>query len=104
LYYDWKTWAQTSGADGELPLFTAARNSLKWHYTKQIFTANMKVIYEIDAYSGLPMSLLAAVGPASDMESVYNLLKEFPGAIHLNESQSLQHTSTDSTRKRKRRW
>jgi len=86
MYYDLKTWAQTIGADSQLPLFTAARRSLKWYYTEQIFTANMPVVNEIDVLSGLPLSLLAAAGPASDLETVYNLMREAPGQIRLNGS------------------
>jgi len=82
--------------DGRLPLVAAARKSLKWYYTKQIFTANMPVINEIDPVSGLPLFLIAAVGPASDIESVYNLLNEFPEIISFNDSHSF--------RSRKRKW
>jgi len=85
-YYEWNTWARTIGEDGRLPLFTAANESLKWYYTKQIFAANMPAINKIDVLSGLPLFLLAAAGPTSDIESVYNLLKEFPGAFSFNES------------------
>jgi len=94
MYYDWKTWARTTGENGQLPLVTAARNSLEWYYMEQIFTANMPVINQIDALSGLPLFLLAAAGPTSDIESVYNLLKESP--------HSFQYISTDRTMKRKR--
>ena len=88
-YYNLNTWARKIGADGRLPLVTAAQKSLKWYYMKQIFNANMPVINEVDAFSGLPLFMLAAAGPTSDIESVYNLLKESP--------HSLQYISTDST-------
>jgi len=68
---------------------------------KQIFTANMPAIYQIDSRSGLPLFMLAAAGPTSNIESVYNLLKEFPGVISFNESKLLENTSNKSTRKRK---
>jgi len=42
----------------------------------------MPVINEIDVVTGLPLFLLAATGPACDIESVYNLLKEFPSAVN----------------------
>jgi len=87
IYYEWKTWAQTRGDDDHLPIFTAARNSLKWYYMEQIFATNMPVINEIDVQSGLPLFALAAVGLESDIESVYNLLKEFPGVVSFNKSQ-----------------
>jgi len=96
MYYEWKQWARTIGVDGQLPLFTAVNKSLKWYYTKQIFTANMQIINKIDARSGLPLFLLAAAGPTSDIESVYNLLKEFPGMLSLNDSQL--------SRSKKRKW
>jgi len=94
-YYNLNTWARTIGADGRLPLVTAAQKSLKWYYMKQIFNANMPVINEVDAFSGLPLFMLAAAGPTSDIESVYNLLKESP--------HSLQYISTDSTMKKRKR-
>jgi len=87
-YYNLNTWARTIGTDGQLPLITAARKSVKWNKMQQIFTANMPVINEIDALSGLPLFLLAATGPTSDLESVYNLLKELPGAFRFNRAQS----------------
>jgi len=102
-YYNFKLWAQTRDADGQLPLLSAARKSLKWYYMKQIFMANMPVINEIDPLSGLPLFLIAAAGPSSNIESVYNLLHEFPGAMSFNESQLLTNISNESTRKRKRR-
>jgi len=85
MYYEWKTWARLRGADdGRLPLFTAAARSLKWSYLKQIFAANMPVINEIDVLTGLPLFMLAATGQTSDIESIYNLLKELPAAIIYN--------------------
>jgi len=81
MYFKWNSWAQTSGADGRYPLFTGAKSSLKWAYMRQIFAAHMPVIHDIDVQSGLPVFMLAAAGPTSDIESVYNLLKEYPVAI-----------------------
>jgi len=101
MYYNLNRWARTRGANGKL-LVTAARKSLKWKYTKQIFTANMPAIYQIDSLSGLPLFMLAAAGPTSDIESVYNLLKEFPGSISFNESKLSENISSQSKRKRKR--
>merc|ERR1740139_2130526 len=83
MYYIWKAWANLRGVDGRLPLFTAAAISLKWSYLRQIFIANMSVVYEIDLMTGLPLFMLAATGPTSDIESVYNLLKENPAAINI---------------------
>ena len=51
---------------------------------KLIFTADILLISEIDAKSGLPLVLLDATGATSNIESVYNLLKEFPGTISFN--------------------
>jgi len=84
LYYDWNTWAKMLGADGRLPVFTAAGRSLKWSHTRRIFTANMPAVQETDALTGLSLFMLAGVGPTSDIESVYNLLKEYPQAIKAN--------------------
>jgi len=83
VYYEWKRWARTSDVDGRFPLFTAAARCLKWSYMKQIFTSNMPVVDEIDVLTGLPLFMLAATGPTSDIESVYNLLKEYPAAMNI---------------------
>jgi len=101
MYYDNKTWARTKGADGRLPLFTAAARSLKWSYTRQIFTVNMPVVDEIDILTGLPLFMLAAVGPVSDIESIYNLLRENPPAISV--LSSMDHNSAHGTTKRRGR-
>lgn len=50
-----------------LPLFTAAARSIKWSHVKLVFGANMPVIREGDALTGLPLFMLAAAGPASDL-------------------------------------
>jgi len=78
MYYDWKRWARTRDVDDRFPLFTAAVRCLKWSYMEQIFTSNMPVVNEIDELTGLPLFMLAATGPTSDIESVYNLLKIVP--------------------------
>jgi len=83
MYYNWKIWARMKYTDGRLPLFTAAARSLKWSQTRQIFNSNMPVINEIDVLTGLPLFMLAAAGPTSDIESVYNLLREYPSAMML---------------------
>ena len=48
---------------------------------KQFLAANMTVLHEVDSVTGLPLFMLAAVGKSSDLESVYNLLVEYPGAM-----------------------
>jgi len=48
---------------------------------KEIYNMNMPMIYEIDTQTGLSLFMSAAVGPKSDIESVFNLLKEYPAAI-----------------------
>jgi len=99
MYFEMKTWSRTRGVDGRLPLFTAAARSLKWSYTRQIFTANMPVVDEIDVLTGLPLFMLAALGPSSDIESVYNLLRESPPAIGTMNI-TKQNYSLNSSRKR----
>jgi len=100
MYYHWKTWAKTSGLDGRLPLVTAAARSMKWSYMRQIFTDNMPVICELDALTGLPLFMLAATGPNSDIESIYNLLKNCPHAISIVNIRH-PHSSTDSINRKK---
>ena len=41
----------------------------------------MPAVYELDVLTGLSLFMLAAVGPLSDIESVYSILKEFPLAF-----------------------
>jgi len=83
FYYNWKRWARTRDVDDRYPVFTAAVRCLKWPYMKQIFTSNMPVVNEIDVLTGLPLFMLAATGPTSDIESVYNLLRECPAAMNI---------------------
>jgi len=88
MYYDRKAWARTNGEYYCLPLCTAAARSLKWEDMRHIFAANMPAIYKVDWLTGLPLFMLAAVGPCSDMESIYNLLKQYPLAIGTMEKRS----------------
>jgi len=102
LYYDWKRWARVRDVNDRFPLFTAAARCLKWSHMKQIFTSNMPVINEIDVLTGFPLFVLAATRPTSDIESVYNLLKECPSAINIMNNRHDNHDnhSTESTRKK----
>lgn len=94
IYYNWKAWAKIKGVDRRLPAFTAAARSVKWLHMRQIFTANMPIIQEIDDLTGLSLFMLAAVGPTSDLESVYNLFREYPPVINLTNQIHL-NSSTD---------
>lgn len=100
MYYEWRTWASLRDADGRLPLFIAAAISHKWSYVRQIFRANMPVVNEIDLLTGLPLFMLAAAGPTSDIESTYNLLREYPAAIMPTMNSRHQMSTADSARKR----
>ena len=83
-----RTWAKTRCLDGRLPLCAAAAKSIKWVDMKIFFLENMLALHDIDVITGLPLFMLAAVGSDSDLESTYNLLKNYPPAISL-----LYHTS-----------
>ena len=48
---------------------------------QQIFALNMPMIEEKDMFTGLPLFMLAAIGPASGVESVYNSLKVYLSTI-----------------------
>ena len=54
----------------------------------------MAAIYEVDEIIGLPVFVLAAVGPRSDTEAVYNLLLEYPQAIACFMNNSHPNTTT----------
>jgi len=93
VYYNMKVWGRTRNeTSGRLPLFTAAARSLTWVDVRQILAVNMPVIYDVDGLTGLPVFMLAAVGPQSNIESVYHLLKEYPSALCLMNKQH-QNTS-----------
>lgn len=82
IYHNIKLLTETTrDEDGRTPLCIAAARSLKWADMKLVFAANMPAIYQIDVITGLPIFMLSAVGPASNMESIYNLLKELPSVI-----------------------
>ena len=50
--------------------------SMKWRDMESIYNVHKAAIYDIDEVTGLPVSLLAAAGPDSDLESVYRLCRE----------------------------
>jgi len=77
----WKVSAMTKDQNGRLPLCIGAIRSLKWFYMRLIFAAHMPAIIEGDACTGLQLFMLAAVGPESDLDSIYGLLREHPAAI-----------------------
>jgi len=80
--YNMKIWGRKRDeTSGRLPLFTAAARSLTWVDVRQILAVNMPVIYDVDGLTGLPVFMLAAVGPKSNIESVYHLLKEYPSVV-----------------------
>jgi len=61
---------------------TAAAISFEWDIMEGIFDANKRAIYEVDdVVTGFPVFLLAAMGPQSDLESVYRLCRENPPAL-----------------------
>ena len=67
--------------DDRSALMTAAAMSINWKDMKSIFNSNKVAIYDVDHPTGLPVSLLAAVGPKSDLESVFCLIQELPQAL-----------------------
>merc|ERR1740124_1163569 len=82
VYYNMKIWGRTRNeTSGRLPLFTAAARYLTWADVRQILAVNMPVVHDVDGLTGLPVFMLAAVGPKSNIESVYHLLKEYPSAL-----------------------
>jgi len=82
MYYNMKVWGRGKDEDsGRLPLCTAAARCLMWLDMQQILSVNIPAIHEVDRMTGFPVFVLAAVGPTSDIESVFNLLREYPTAI-----------------------
>jgi len=92
VYYNWKLAARIKNKSGRLPLFSAIEKGMKWLDKKpscrehrgelaMILGANLAAVEETDYITGLRPFMLAAVGPDSDFEAVYNLLLEYPAAI-----------------------
>ena len=67
--------------DGRLPLCVAEAKSLQWLQMKDLFAVNKPAVYNVDTVTTLSVFMLAAVGPTSGIESVYNVLREHPPAI-----------------------
>jgi len=101
MYYNMKLWGREKDkVSGRLPLCTAAERCLTWVDMQKIFSVNMPAIHEVDGMTGLPVFMLAAAGPTSDIEAVYNLLREYPPAIVGVMSNSHPNTSTGTVQKR----
>ena len=67
MYYNMEVWGRERDKGSEcLPLYTAAAIYL---------TVNMPTVHEVNMMTGLPVFVQAAVGPTSDIESIYNLLR-----------------------------
>lgn len=97
-----KIWSRTQNEDDHPPLMTVAAISLEWKNMKRIFYSNKAVIYETDdTVKGLPVSLLAAVGPDSDLESVCHLCKENPLPLMLSSFNSQFENKEDISAGRK---
>ena len=60
------------------------------------FGENMPTIYAVDWLIGLPVFMLAVVGPRRNIESVYNFLIQYLSAIGLASSR-YQHTTNCTT-------
>jgi len=101
MYYDHKVWARNKDLDGRLPIVTAVAKSLKWTFTRRIFVLNMPAVYEMDVLTGLPLFMLAAIGPMSDMESVYNILKESLPAVSMMINQEFNCYTGDKRKRTK---
>jgi len=99
MYYNMRAWGRKKDKNSyRLPLCAAAAKSLAWVDVKKIFAVNMPAIHDVDDLTGLPVFMLAGIGPTSDIESVYNLLKEYPTAGGLMNNNHL-NALTGTTRK-----
>jgi len=75
-------------------LCTAVAKCLTWVDMRHMFSVNMPVIQEVDRIIGLPLFRLVVVGPTSDTELVYRLLREYPPEIVGLINDSHPNTST----------
>mmetsp|Transcript_23598 Transcript_23598/g.55912 ORF Transcript_23598/g.55912 Transcript_23598/m.55912 type:complete len:529 (-) Transcript_23598:1562-3148(-) len=74
--------ATTRDRSGRLPLHLACDLSLRWKMgLERIVNANMSALELFDPRSGLPPFALCAIGPKSELDSIYTLLRLHPGCI-----------------------
>jgi len=83
VFVNWRIYSQKKNELGRLPLFTASEQSIKWSDGLcNILAGYGAAIEEVDTVTGMEAFMLAGVGKASDMESVYKLLHDHPAAIN----------------------
>ena len=74
--------AATRDGSDRLPLHLACDRSLRWKMgLESIVSANMSALESYDPSSSLPPFALCAIGPKSELDSVYTLLRLHPGSI-----------------------
>jgi len=86
MYVNWNICANKKSENNDrLPLFIAIENNFPLFGVHgvlgHILKANAAAIEDVDPVTGLEAFMLAAVGPGSNLESVYKLLEDHPGAI-----------------------
>ena len=70
-----KIWGRKINDTSErLLLFTVAEKMLKGRH-ETVFAVNVPMVNGIDGLTGLPVFVLATVGPKINIKSVYNFLK-----------------------------
>lgn len=74
--------ARVKDENDRLLLFCAVETGFKWSdKLQEIYRSYMPAITEIDPLTGLSLFMLAAIGPDSDLNTVYHLLLEYPVII-----------------------
>ena len=74
--------ATTRDGRGRLPLHSACEHSLPWKTgLRSIVDANVPALESYDPLTRLPAFAHHAVGPKSDLDSIYELLRLHPGII-----------------------
>lgn len=83
ILHNWRISCCTRDINNRLPLHRSADMGLQWtDGTREILEANYPALEEVDINTGLYPFMLAAVGRASDLTSVFKLLTSNPGLLH----------------------
>jgi len=83
IHVNWRQYAKMKNQQGRLLLFTALEQSINWSDgLSNILQGNGAAIENTDVITGLEAFMLAAVGSNSNMETVFRLLQDHPGAIN----------------------
>jgi len=98
IFVNWRVCSKIKTREGRFFLFTAIEKHISWRCgLSAVLQGNGAAIEDKDVVTGLEAFLLAAVGPYSDLETVFKLLQDHPAAIN---PYVLQHHVTPTKKMR----